>query len=41
VLRLFTNRYTPAHFSEQLTEVSIHEGSWVEVTGFPTLGLPW
>jgi anaerobic ribonucleoside-triphosphate reductase activating protein len=41
VLRLFTNRYTPADFSEQLTEVSIHEGGRVDVTGFPTLGLPW
>jgi hypothetical protein len=41
VLRLFTNRYTPADFSEQLTEVSIKEGGQVEVTGFPTLGLPW
>jgi anaerobic ribonucleoside-triphosphate reductase activating protein len=41
VLRLFTNRYTPADFSEQLTEVSIHEGGRVEVTGFPTLDLPW
>jgi anaerobic ribonucleoside-triphosphate reductase activating protein len=41
VLRMFTNRYTPADFSEQLTEVSIKEGGQVEVTGFPTLGLPW
>jgi anaerobic ribonucleoside-triphosphate reductase activating protein len=41
VLRLFTNRYSPADFSEELTEVSIHEGGQVEVTGFPTLGLPW
>ena len=41
VLRLFTNRYSPADFSEQLTEVSIKEGGQVEVTGFPTLGLPW
>jgi anaerobic ribonucleoside-triphosphate reductase activating protein len=41
VLRLFTDRYTPADFSEQLTEVSIYEGGQVEVTGFPTLGLPW
>jgi anaerobic ribonucleoside-triphosphate reductase activating protein len=40
VLRLFSNRYTPADFSEQLTEVSIHEGGQVEVTGFPTLGSP-
>jgi anaerobic ribonucleoside-triphosphate reductase activating protein len=40
-LRLFTKRYTPADFSEQLTEVSIHEDGRVEVTGFPTLGLPW
>jgi anaerobic ribonucleoside-triphosphate reductase activating protein len=41
VLRLFTNRYSPADFSEDLTEVSIHEDGQVEVTGFPTLGLPW
>ena len=41
VLRLFTDSYTPADFSEQLTEVSIKEGGRVEVTGFPTLGLPW
>ena len=41
VLRLFTNRYTLADFSEQSTEISIKEGSQVEVTGFPTLGLPW
>ena len=41
VLRLFTDSYTPADFSEQLTEVSINEGGRVEVTGFPILGLPW
>ena len=41
VLRLFSPRYSPADFSEQMTEVSIHEGGQVEVTGFPTLGLPW
>ena len=41
VLRLFSRRYTPADFSEQLIEVSIKEGGRVEVTGFPTLGLPW
>jgi anaerobic ribonucleoside-triphosphate reductase activating protein len=41
VLRLFSHRYTPADFSEELTEVSIHEGGRAEVTGFPTLGLPW
>ena len=40
-LRLFSHRYSPADFSEQLTEVSIYEGGQVEVTGFPTLGLPW
>src|ERR1017187_8967819 len=40
VLRLFTDSYTPADFSEQLTEVNIKEGGLVEVTGFPTLGLP-
>ena len=41
VLRLFSDRYTPADFSEELTEVSIHEGGRAEVTGFPILGLPW
>jgi len=41
VLRLFTNRYTPADFGEQLTEVSITENGQVEVTGFPSLGVPW
>jgi anaerobic ribonucleoside-triphosphate reductase activating protein len=41
VLRLFSDRHSPADFSEELTEVSIHEGGRVEVTGFPTLGLPW
>jgi anaerobic ribonucleoside-triphosphate reductase activating protein len=40
VLRLFSHRYTPADFSEELTEVSIKEGGRVEVTAFPTLGLP-
>jgi hypothetical protein len=41
VLRLFTDRYTFADFSEQLTEVSIKEDGRAEITGFPTLGLPW
>ena len=41
VLRLFTDRYTSADFTQQVTEVSIKEGGLVEVTGFPTLGLPW
>jgi len=41
ILRLFSDRYAPADFSEQLIEVSIHEGGRAEVTGFPTLGLPW
>ncbi len=41
LLRLFTDRYNPADFSEQLTEVSIKEGGQAEITGFPTLGLPW
>ena len=41
VLRLFNDRYSLGYFSEQLTEVSIKEGGRVEVTGFPTLGLPW
>jgi hypothetical protein len=41
VLRLFTNRYRPADFSEQLTEVNIKEDGQAEVTGFPTLGLLW
>src|ERR1035437_4413713 len=41
VLRLFSDRYAPADFSEELIEVSIHEGGRAEVTGFPVLGLPW
>ena len=41
VLWLFSYRYTPADFSEQLIEVSIKEGGRAEVTGFPILGLPW
>ena len=41
VLRLFSNCYTPADFSEELTEVTIKASGQVEVTGFPTLGLPW
>ena len=35
VLRLFTDRYPPADFSEQLVEVTFHEGGRAEVTGFP------
>jgi hypothetical protein len=41
VLRLFTDSYTPADFSEQLTEVTINGDGRAEATGFPTLGLPW
>ena len=41
ILRLFTDSYTPDDFSEQLTEVNINEGGRAQVTGFPTLGLPW
>ena len=41
VLRLFTARYTEADFPEQTIEVSIHADGRAEVTGFPTLGLPW
>ena len=41
VLRLFTDRYSLADFSEQSTEVGIKEDGLAEVTGFPTLGLPW
>ncbi|MGA2609353.1 MAG: 4Fe-4S single cluster domain-containing protein [Terriglobia bacterium] len=41
VLWLFSARYAPPNFSEELTEVSIKEGGRVEVTGFPTLGSPW
>jgi anaerobic ribonucleoside-triphosphate reductase activating protein len=41
VLRLFTDSYTPADFSEQWTEVNINAGGRAEITGFPTLGLPW
>ena len=40
VLRLFTDRCSPADFTEQFTEVSIKEDGQVEVTGFPTLGMP-
>jgi anaerobic ribonucleoside-triphosphate reductase activating protein len=40
-LRLFTDSYTPADFSEQLSEVTINEGGRAQVTGFPTLGLLW
>jgi anaerobic ribonucleoside-triphosphate reductase activating protein len=41
VLRLFTARYTEADFPEQTVEVNIHADGRAEVTGFPTLGLPW
>jgi len=41
VFRLFSDRYTPVDFSEQLTEVTIKESGQAEVTGFPILGLPW
>jgi anaerobic ribonucleoside-triphosphate reductase activating protein len=41
VLRLFTDSYTPEDFSEQFIEVNINEGGRAEITGFPTLGLPW
>ena len=36
VLGLFSSRYTTGDFSPQLVEVSVHEGSRAEVTGFPT-----
>ncbi len=41
VLRLFSGRYTPADFTEELIEVSIREGGRAVVTGFPIRGLPW
>jgi anaerobic ribonucleoside-triphosphate reductase activating protein len=41
VLRLFSDRYSPGEFGEQLTEVSIKADGLSELTGFPTLGLPW
>jgi len=41
VLRLFTARYAEADFPEQTIEVNIHADGRAEVTGFPTLGLPW
>lgn len=41
VLRLFSDRYTAADFSQQLTEIRINETGTAEVTGFPILGLPW
>ena len=41
VLRLFSDHYTAGDFSQQLVEVTVHEGGRAEVTGFPSLGLPW
>ena len=41
VLRLFTDRYSPSDFSEQSTEINITDDGQVEITGFPTRGLPW
>ena len=41
VLRLFSDRYTAGDFSQQLVEVTVHEGGRAEVTGFPILGFPW
>jgi len=41
ILRLFSDRYTPSDFSDELIEVSIDEGGRAEATGFPILGLPW
>jgi hypothetical protein len=37
---MFSDRYASADFSEELIEVSIHEGGRAELTGFPILGLP-
>jgi len=41
VLRLFSGGYNLHDFSEQLVEVTVHTDGRVELTGFPTLGLPW
>lgn len=41
VLRLFSGRYSEADFEEQMTEVHIDQSGLAEVTGFPTLGLPF
>jgi anaerobic ribonucleoside-triphosphate reductase activating protein len=41
VLRLFSGRYNEQDFSEQLVEVTVHTDGRAELTGFPTLGLPW
>ena len=41
VLRLFSDRYAQNDFAEQLTEVSINADGRAEITGFPSLGLPW
>ena len=41
VLQLFSDRYTAEDFSQQLVEVTVHEGGRAEVTGFPILGFPW
>jgi anaerobic ribonucleoside-triphosphate reductase activating protein len=41
ILRLFSGRYSEADFEEQVAEVHIDESGLAEVTGFPTLGLPF
>ncbi|HEX5482031.1 MAG TPA: 4Fe-4S single cluster domain-containing protein [Terriglobia bacterium] len=41
ILRLFSDRYTEADFSEQLVEIQIDDSGRSEITGFPVLGLPW
>lgn len=40
VLRLVSDCYSHADFSEQSTEIKIKEDGQVEVAGIPTLGLP-
>ena len=41
VMRLFSSHYTAQDFSRQFFEVIVHAGGRAEVTGFPSLGLPW
>ncbi len=39
-LRLFTPRYTEADFDTHEVEVTIEPAGLVQITGFPTAGLP-
>jgi anaerobic ribonucleoside-triphosphate reductase activating protein len=41
VLCLFSRRYSMADFEEQSVEVTVGQNGGVQLTGFPTLGLPF